>query len=62
MNYKVESFGYWFIVNAPNKKKAYSEGVKEYGRGRVQKVSVAKDNDMRIYIRDKGVKAIEILN
>lgn len=59
MNYKIEGYGSWFIVNTNDKKKAHSEGVKEYGRGNVTKVSIAKDIDIKEFIAVKGVGAIE---
>jgi hypothetical protein len=49
-NYYVESWGSWFVVAARNKRVAYSEGVKEFGRGRVKGCRLATPDEVA-YIR-----------
>jgi len=52
--FRVESYSGWFLVKAKNKRAAKSEGVKEYGRGRVTGVFVATDSDIKYFLAVKG--------
>ena len=59
--YKVETGG-WFIVNTRTKRQAYSEGVGEFGRGWVDSVTVASQEDIDYFKRLKGEGAIRPSN
>ena len=56
--YKVESFSAWFIVDTATKREAYSEGVREWGRGCVRNVELASKEDIEYYINLKGEDSI----
>ena len=45
--YYVEGQLSWVVVNAKNKREAYSEGVKKFGRGNVKLVRLATQVEMR---------------
>ena len=51
--YKVTGGG-WFIVEVPTKRNAYSEGVVEWGRGCVDKVERATQEDIDYFKSLKG--------
>jgi len=55
--YKVEGMG-WFIVNTRTKRQAYSEGVEEFGRGGVDSVSKATDEEIHFFKSQKGDDAV----
>jgi len=56
--YRVDGGGLgWFIVDAGTKKAAYSEGVREFGRGNVQTVEVATADDVEYFQGVKGKDA-----
>ncbi len=59
--YKVNGAG-WFIVNTRTKRQAYSEGVKEWGRGGVLSVEVATGRDIAYFKKLKGEDAIKPCN
>jgi hypothetical protein len=59
MKYKVETYTGWFIVEAKNKRQAYSEGVRDSGRGNVYCVTQATQSDIDYFILVKGEAAIE---
>lgn len=50
----VESYSGWFIVRAPNSKRAKSVGVAEWGRGNVKVVRRATQAEVEYYITLKG--------
>ncbi len=56
--YKVESNGSWFIVDTSTKRKAYSEGVKEWGRDHVTSVTKATQEDISYFKNLKGEDAV----
>jgi hypothetical protein len=56
--YTVESWAGWFVAKARNKREAYSEGVEEFGRGYVKKVSLSKQSDIDYYKNVKGEAAL----
>lgn len=56
--YIVESYAFWFIVDANTKRQAYSEGVKEFGRGGVKSVLIATEADIQYFKSVKGDDAI----
>ena len=58
MKYLVDSYAGWFIVDTKSKRLAYSEGVKEFGRGGVKSVSRAKQSDIDCFIATKGKDAM----
>jgi hypothetical protein len=56
-NYYVEGAG-WFVVTTPNKKRAYSVGVAEYGRGGVRCVREATKDEVANFIAQKSKEAM----
>ena len=56
--YKVTGMG-WFVVKVPTKRNAYSEGVKEWGRGGVDKVERATQEDIDYFKNLKGEDALK---
>ncbi len=56
--YLVDGYGGWFIVATQTKKDAFSEGVKEFGRGQVKSVSKATQEDIKYFKAIKGQDAI----
>ncbi len=56
--YKVTGAG-WFVVEVPNKRNAYSEGVKEWGRGGTNKVERATQGDIDYFKVLKGENALQ---
>lgn len=56
--YLVESPSSWFVVQTKTKRKAFSEGVAEWGRGMVQRVSEASPSDIKAFIAQKGERAL----
>ena len=56
--YLVEGYSTWFIVDTPTKREAYSEGVKDFGRGGVKKVEKATEDDIEYFKRLKGDDAV----
>ena len=56
-NYYVEGTG-WFVVRTANKRKARTEGVREYGRGNVHCVRLATQSETRSYVAQKGEAAL----
>lgn len=59
--YKVEGMG-WFIVNTRTKRQAYSEGVEEFGRGGVDSVTKATEEEIADYKSLKGNDAVRPFN
>ena len=58
--YVVDGHAGWFVVKARSKSVAKSEGIKEWGRGHVKNVSIAKDSDVILYRAIKGeIETIE---
>lgn len=57
-HFYVESYGYWMIVYSRTKRLAKSEGVKEFGRGKVKAVRVASKDEVNEFIQIKGADAI----
>ena len=57
--YIVESYASWFIVETNTKREAFSEGVKEFGRGNVQSVARASQSDIDYFINVKGKDAMQ---
>lgn len=51
MIYYIKSYSTWLLCEAPNKRKAKSEGVAEYGRGRVREVRPATQDEIDYYNR-----------
>ncbi len=47
--YYVEGQLSWAVVNAKNKREAYSEGVKKFGRGNVKLVRLATQVEMQLH-------------
>jgi len=60
MLYKVIGMG-WFIVDAPTKRKAYSAGVEEFGRGGVDDVIRSNEEEATYFKSIKGEDAIEVI-
>lgn len=58
-HYYVEGTGTWFIVRVKNRRAAYSEGVKEFGRGNVKNVRIATFKEVTSFIAQKGERAVE---
>lgn len=54
MIYYIESYGTWYLCEARNKRKAKSEGVAEYGRGKVTVVRRATQGEIDYYNRLHG--------
>lgn len=54
MIYYIESYSTWFLCEAKDKRKAKSEGVAEYGRGRVKEVRRATPDEIDSYSRWRG--------
>ena len=54
----VESYSGWFLVRAQTKRKAFSEGVREYGRGMVKLVRKATQEEISYFVSHKGDDAI----
>lgn len=53
--YYVENLrGFWFVVNAATKRKAYSIGVSEFGRGMVRYVRVAIQDEIDNFVTLNG--------
>ncbi len=57
-NYYVEANPSWFIFSAINKREAYKEGKKEYGRGAFVKVREATKKEVEYFRNIKGQHAI----
>ncbi len=56
-NYYVEGNG-WFVTTADSKRKAYSEGVSEFGRGCVRCVREATQDETDRYVSQRGKGAL----
>ncbi len=52
--YRADSYSLWFVVRCENKRQARSEGVAEFGRGRVKSVTRASQADINYYKAQKG--------
>lgn len=52
--YYVESRHRWFLVKARNKRLAKSDGVKEFGRGKVRNVRIATEAEIKEFCNIKG--------
>jgi len=52
--YYVDSYSLWFVVKAKNKRAAYSEGVKEFGRGMVKSVRLATQAEVEHFVAVKS--------
>lgn len=50
----VDSYGGWMIVSARTNREARSAGIREFGRGMVKSVKIAKAEDVQYYINLKG--------
>jgi len=55
--YKVESWSSWFVVDTHTKRQAYSEGVREFGRGCYKHVTKATKDDIEYFKKVKGEDA-----
>lgn len=52
--YLVEGYSGWFVVRAPNAKRAKSVGVQEFGRGKVVTVRLATPAEIKSFESQKG--------
>ena len=57
--YYVDSYSLWFVVKAKNRRVAFSEGVKEFGRGHVKSVRLATQAEVRYFVAVKSERALE---
>ena len=57
--YYVESWAEWFVVTTQNKRRAYSVGVKEFGRGFVKNIREATKDEIDSYINQRSEKTIK---
>jgi hypothetical protein len=57
--YYLCGLGGWFIVRASTRRKAYSVGVQEWGRGHVSECYLAKNDVVDAYIAQRGYRATE---
>lgn len=57
--YYVEGYAGWFVIRANSKRRAFSMGVREFGRGRVKEVRAATPEDIKSYAAQKGRSDID---
>jgi hypothetical protein len=57
--YYVEGWGGWFVVRAKDARAARSEGVKEFGRGKVKSVRKATLDEIKSFVANKSEQAME---
>lgn len=59
MIFYVASHSKWFLVFARDKRKAKSEGVREFGRGQVKEVRLATAAEIKYFTDLKGEEAMK---
>ena len=57
---KIDGYAGWFIVDTNDKRKARTEGVKEFGRGGVKSVTRATKSGIEYFISLKGKDATRV--
>ena len=61
-NYFVKSYSGWFVVKCRTKRNARSVGVEEFGRGMVNEVREATQNEVDSFVYLKGEEAMVVLD
>jgi hypothetical protein len=58
-DYYVDGSMGWFVVRTTNHRKAYSKGVREFGRGCTRTVRLATPEETADYVRQRGQATLE---
>ena len=58
--YRIDSGAGWIVVDTNNKRIAHKEGVKEFGRGGINSIARATQEDIDYFINLKGEDAVRI--